>query len=436
MARIASHIALGFPRPSRQKGAVKLTRRLSIPILLLGAALGGGILYAQLDGAERGIPPIDSSSSLEVSGVEVDVAGPNAQAARVEGWRRAQLQGWKMLWARTNNRPISEAPTLSDSVLSGIVSGIVIEHEQIGPTRYIARLGVLFDRARTGQMLGVQNMVRRSQPMLVIPVMATGGTPYSMEFRNEWQHAWARFRTANSPIDYVRTSGSGADPLLLNAMQTGRRSRGWWRVLLDQYGASDVVVPRVQLSRLFPGGPAVATFTAHHGPNNELLARFQLRAPDAAGIPRMLDEGVRRIDAILVQALAEGRLTIDPSLNIPQPEEEPLPEEEETADAIEERSRPTEAREEEEDEAAPPPPAAARPLSISVSTPNVDAVQQAEVSVSRVSGVTSAITTSQQIGGTSLMRVTYGGDVDALAAALRSQGWNVSVSGNSLRMSR
>ncbi len=405
-------------------------RRFRLPILIALAASGlGGALYAQLDGAERGIPPIDSASTFEVTGVEVDVAGANASAARIEGWRRAMGEGWKMLWARTNDRPPAQAPSLSESVLSSIVSGVVIEHEQIGPTRYIARLGVLFDRARTGQMLGVRGLQRRSAAMLVIPVLVTGGTPYSMEFRNEWQHAWARFRTAISPIDYVRTSGSGADPLLLNAMQTRRRSRGWWRVLLDQYGAADILVPEVQLRRLWPGGPAIATFTAIHGPDRGVLGRFQLRAPNSAAIPAMMDEAVRRLDALFVQALEAGRLTPDPTLYIPPPPEE-LPEEE---DEDEERPQREDST---ADGPTVPQPGAAQPVRIQVETPDAAAVQRAEVAVSRVPGATSAITISQALGGTSTMRVTFTGDPAALAAALRAQGWSVSGSGASLRISR
>ena len=60
-------------------------------------------------------------------------------------------------------------------------------------------LGVLFDRARAGEMLGVAGAVRRSAPMLVIPVMITGGAATSFEFRNAWQRAWAQFRTAQQP---------------------------------------------------------------------------------------------------------------------------------------------------------------------------------------------------------------------------------------------
>ncbi|HWL46841.1 MAG TPA: heavy-metal-associated domain-containing protein, partial [Sphingomonadaceae bacterium] len=228
-------------------------------LLALGAAAA---LYAQIEPGDRGVPPIDSSASYEVSGINVDVRGRNADAARTGGWREAQRKGWKMLWGRVNSQPATSAPTLSDSTLDSIVAGIVIEDEEIGPNRYIARLGVLFDRARAGQFLGTQGQISRSPPMLVIPVLYTASAPVTFELRNAWQEAWARFRTGGSPVDYVRVSGTGSDPLLLNAAQAGRRGRGWWRMLLDQYGAADVLVPEVTLHRRWPGGPALATFVA------------------------------------------------------------------------------------------------------------------------------------------------------------------------------
>ncbi|WP_407819993.1 hypothetical protein, partial [Staphylococcus aureus] len=95
-----------------------------------------------------------------------------------------------------------------------VVSGIVVENEQIGPNRYIARLGVLFDRSKASAMLGVSDSVSRSAPMVVIPVMWAGGTATVFEQRTAWQEAWARYRTGNSTIDYVRPVGTGPDPLL------------------------------------------------------------------------------------------------------------------------------------------------------------------------------------------------------------------------------
>lgn len=397
---------------------------LAIPVILAILVSGAGLVYAQLDGADRGIPPIDSTSNFEVLGVEVDVSADNADRARVDGWRRAQAIGWRMLWSRTTGRPIGQAPNLSDSVLNSIVSGIVIEQEQIGPRRYIARLGVLFDRARTGQMLGVQGLVRRSAPLLVIPVMQVGSTPYSFEFRNDWQRAWAQFRTAASPVDYVRTSGTGIDPLLLNLSQARRRGRGWWRMILDQYGAADIIVAEVDLRRIYPGGPALGMFTARFGPDGRVLGRFRLRVANSAQIQRMLDEGVRRMDAIYTRALEAGILQPDRSLVIIEPEVD-----EEVDETLLEEPFP--------DQGAPIPVGPVATFNIRVDTPDPGSVQTAEISVSRVNGVTSAITTSLALGGTSVMRVTYAGDANALAAALQAQGWQVQImGGNTLRISR
>jgi hypothetical protein len=81
--------------------------------------------------------------------------------------------------------------------------------------------------------------------------------------------------------------------------------------------------------------------------------------------------------------------------------------------------------------------AATTSFSVQVSTPDAGAVQQAELSVSRASGVTSAITTSLALGGTSIMRVSFVGDSAALQAALQAQGWQVQmVNGTTLRISR
>ncbi|MFN3387667.1 MAG: heavy-metal-associated domain-containing protein [Allosphingosinicella sp.] len=407
---------------------MKLFGRLPVLLALLASLVVGGAVYAQLEGAERGVPPIDSASTFEVTGLEVDVTAKDSDAAREEGWRQAQQLGWAALWAKTNGRPASEAPRMSDSALNGMVSGIIIEEEQIGPTRYIARLGVLFDRARTGELLGVSGPVQRSAPLLVIPVMQTGGSFQSFESRTEWQKAWARFRTGSSPVDYVRPTGNGIDPLLLNVHQTRRPGRGWWRILLDQYGAADVIVPEVHLRRLWPGGPAIATFTARHGPDNDFLGRFTLRVEHSGAIPKLMDEGVRRLDELYTRALAAGMLRPDPSLIVPEP---PPVEEVPEIEIVEEAPpQPSTAI------TGPAPVGAATAFSIQVETPDAQAVQRAEISVSRISGVTSALTTSTALGGVSVMRVTYMGDPESMRAALQAQGWTVQGSGTNLRITR
>ena len=399
-----------------------LSRRLISPVpllLLLLAILGlGAIVYAQLEPGERGVAPIDSSGSYEVGGISVDVAGKTADEARIGGWREAQRKGWKMLWARVNGQPVSAAPGLPDSTLDSIVGGIVVEDEQIGTSRYIARLGVLFDRARAGQLLGVRGQTMRSPPMLVIPVQWSGSTPQTFETRTEWQKAWARFRSGGSPIDYVRPSGTGSDPLLLNVAQARRPGRTWWRMLLDQYGAADIVVPEVTLNRLWPGGPVLARFVARHGPDGHVIETFSLSAPNGDALPAMLDEGVRRIDEAYSRALQDGRLRPDPSLVIEEPEA-PLDEQLTTDEAVAEVAL-----------------LDAASFTIQVDTPDAASVGAAESALRAVPGVRSASTVSLALGGVSVMRVAYGGDIGGLRLALAARGWRVEDVGGALRIRR
>src|SRR5438045_9702027 len=244
-----------------------LRRRLVAPLLILLAVLGVSVMvYAQLESADRGSLPIDSSGTREITGIHVDVGGADAQSARYAGWRIAQRQGFRALWAKMHNAPVSEAPNLPDSTLDQIVSSINVEREQIGPNRYIADLGILFDRARAAEFLGVEGgEIQRSAPMLLITITVTAGPETSVELQMAWQRAWAQFRTSQSPIDYVRVSGMGVDPMLVNAAQTTRPGRGWWRNIIDLYGAADILVAEVQLQRAYPGGPAVARFIGRHG---------------------------------------------------------------------------------------------------------------------------------------------------------------------------
>ncbi len=377
----------------------------------VAALVAGGILVAQLEPGNRGIAPIDSSGTLEITGIHVDVGGKDANAARYAGWRVAQREGFKALWAKQHGQPVSAAPNLSDSVLDTLVSSIIIEREQIGPTRYIADLGILFDRARAGEMLGVAGVVRRSAPMLLIPVLVTGATMTSVEQRNVWQRAWAQFRTSQSPIDYVRVSGAGVDPLLINAAQTARPGRGWWRNIIDYYGAADVLVAEASLHREYPGGPAVARFVGRHGPDGEILGGFELQAKDSSDIPRMMAEGVSRMDALFTLALANGRLHRDSSLITVEP---PPP--------VEEMVEPVKAV------------IAPQIVQLQILTRDEAGLSSAFAVIRGIAGVDAVSPRNTALGGWSILLVTYRGESSALANAMSAHGWTISNVGGTLRV--
>lgn len=400
-------------------------------IAAVALALGGPALLAQIEG-DRGIAPIASNGDFEVTGIEVNVAGDNAEDARAKGWKEAQKLAWQKLWA-SNRLGSGTAPALDPATIDSMVSAVVVEREQIGPRRYIARLGVIFDRARTGEYLGMQGQVSRSAPLLVIPVLYQGGVATVFETRTPWQKAWAEFRTGASVIDYVRPNGGGADSLLLTAGQVGRRSRNWWRLILDEFGAADVIMPLARLERQFPGGPVRGTFTARYGPDNRYLGSFAITVNSEDQVPQMLAEAIQRLDGIYAAGLAAGVLRPDPTLNMAQEIDPELIEE--ALASIGPAPAPT---------AAPvaiptgeaTAPAVTTSFTVQFATPDAAAVDAGLAAVRGVAGVRAAATSSIAIGGTSVMRVTFAGDLEALAAALRAQGWRVTQGSGALSIRR
>jgi hypothetical protein len=403
------------------------------------ALLGGGYAFvlAQVSG-DRGIAPTASSADIEVRGIEVDVRADSAEEARQDAWRQAQRDAWERVGG----------PAISDSQLSGMVSAIVIQRERLGPKRYVATLGVTFDRQRAGRFLGGTSTARSSAPMLVIPVLVTGGTYTVFETRNVWQRAWAEFNPGASRIDYVRPSGAGGDSLLLTYGQAGRRSRAWWSSTLDQYGAADAVVPIAKLDHQFPGGPVRGTFTARYGPDSIFLDSFTLEASSSGELPQMLGQAVERLDRIYEQALVDGKLRPDPTLRVGgSGEVDPA-----IARLIEIGRRvqasnraaldaaATASTLPEEGGASGEAPAQAAPttssFAVQFATPDPGQFDATLSAVRGIPGVRGVAVTSTAMGGTSVMNVTFGGEISQLAANLRGLGFTVREGSNTLAISR
>lgn len=390
--------------------------RLIVPLLGLALVGSAGVVLGQVESGAP-IAPVDDSGNFEVDGINVDVSGKTSLEARAAGWRLAERKAWGLLSKRFGQ----SGGAVPDSTLDSIVSGIVVENENVGPNRYIARLGVTFSRARAGPMLGVAGGGFRSPPMLVLPIEWSGGAGVAFEQQSDWRQAWARFRTGNSSIAYVRPAGTGPDSLLLNVGQAGRPGRGWWKAILDQYGASDVLIPTVHLYSTYPGGPVIGVFEARYGPDNRLVRRYTLRVNNADGVGSLLDAGVARIDGAYQDALKSGILHTDPGLAYVPPVPTPTPDLENLPTV--ETNQPTTA-------------AQGTTVDIQFDTPDAAAVNAGEAAMRAVPGVSSAATTSLAIGGVSVMRVVYGGDQATLAGTLQARGWQVQTGPGVLRIHR
>ena len=401
--------------------------------LLLGITALAGVVLAQIEG-DRGIPVVATTTDIEVPGIAVNTTGKTADEARAAGYKAAYRAAWAKLGGAT----------MGDDALANMVTQVTVQHEAIGPHRYIATLDIVFDRSRAGAMVaGATNTgIERSAPMLVIPVLYSGGVAQVYEVKGAWQRAWAEYHTGASLMTYVRPTGAGGDSLVVTAGQPGRRSRAWWHEILAQYAASDVLIPSARLERQWPGGPVSGTFTARYGPDNLVLESFTLSAPDEDGVPAMLAAAVQRLDQIYGTALTTGalrrdadmstdHLTIDPGLAA-------VIEAGKRAEQQQAAGTPTIAATPgaTASEAAPEAKPVGASYVVQFASPDASAVDAALSAVRGTAGVGSASTVSIAIGGTSVMRVNYAGQLADLAGALRARGWQVTVGTGALRIRR
>ncbi len=347
-----------------------------------------------------------------VEGIDVDVVAPNIESARVAAYRIVQRKAWPMLWARLTGSAPASAPHLSDGQLDSMVSGIESQGERFSTTRYIARLGVIFDRSRAREFLGDSASTLQSPPMLLMPVYSDGGVRTLYQTKTPWLEAWQRFRENVTPIDYVVASGSAGDNLLLTNWQTRRPDRESWRNILNRFDAVDVLIAEARLTHAWPGGPVTTLFIARHGPDGTELARFQLRATDDAGIAAMLDAGVRQIDAAYGDALRAGMLRGEPDLTLEMaPLLAPAPL---IGVAVNENVADGGA-------------VAIASMEVLMSTPDAAAASALETEIRGTPGVTGATITSLSLGGTTRIIINHVGSRDALAYALDARGLRLST---------
>jgi hypothetical protein len=158
----------------------------------------------------------------------------------------------------------------------------------------------------------------------------------------------------------------------------------------------------------------------------------------------MLTLAVRRFDAIFTRALGDGQLRPDPTLRLDAVELSP------EVRALIEAARRAEDAQAAAGETIPgettagtvasstpaPDEQAVTSFIVQVVTPDPASVDAALASLRSAPGVRGVSASSIAIGGTSVVRVSFAGDLSALAAALRGRGWQVVQGSNALAISR
>jgi len=227
------------------------------PLLLLLAAT---LLWAA-PALGQGRPP----SLYTVEDVAVDATAQSAlkarDAARLDGERRALRTLLERVSAKEDwNR----LPKASDTELEDLLQDFEVVSEKTSAVRYIATITYRFQREAVANFLrahGIGFAETRSKPVLVLPVLSTGGRSILWEDPNPWRAAWGAASGIGEGLVPMRLSnGELADVQAIDANQAVRGDKDALTALSRAYEGVDVLVARAEISG--SGGQRAIQLTA------------------------------------------------------------------------------------------------------------------------------------------------------------------------------
>ena len=142
------------------------------------------VLWLVLGAAARADP-------FHVAGIPVDAAAEDAVIARERAIAQGQRDGLITLLRRLSTATIPAS--VADVDLDRFVVSHEIAEEQVGATRYVARINVTYDRAAVERLLrdaGLPHVILPSGPVLVVPALRTAGGYDLWRDANPWRATW------------------------------------------------------------------------------------------------------------------------------------------------------------------------------------------------------------------------------------------------------
>lgn len=210
---------------------------------ILSASL---VVFALAIGALGGAGGASAQEIYTVRGVPVDATADSPSAAREQAIVDGRRQAFERLLARLV--PSTVVPSVAipaDGALADLGLGFEVEEERTSAVRYVGRMTFAFDPDRVRSLLmarGVRFAETRSLPVLVIPVLDSGGGPLLWEESNPFRAAWANTVIDPGLVPFVVPYGDIADVRDLTTAQAVLGDPQALGRIAERYGARDAVV--------------------------------------------------------------------------------------------------------------------------------------------------------------------------------------------------
>lgn len=188
----------------------------------------------------------DSGAVIAVHGIDVDVTASNAVDAReqaiLQGQRKGLRQALLMLAPAAD---IDRLPALNDNQITDLVADYEVESEQTSTVRYIGKLAFRYRLDALGNLLqqsGGSATAAASPPVLVLPVLTTGGKNLLWDDGNAWRDAWSTHPSSGGLVELVTPKGDPMDAAAINGDQAVAGDAAKIQALAARYGVGDVAV--------------------------------------------------------------------------------------------------------------------------------------------------------------------------------------------------
>ena len=188
----------------------------------------------------------DNQPAMAVPGVNVDVTASDAVSAREKALLEGQRQALTTLLSQlATPADIAKLPPLSDAQITDMVADYQVESEKVSSVRYIGQITFRFRGDAVSSYLGqggVTTNVGAGPPVLVLPVLTSGGKNLLFEDGNTWLAAWNQHRPADGVVRLVLPLGDAADVAAISGDEALAGDSAKLQALATRYGVGEVVV--------------------------------------------------------------------------------------------------------------------------------------------------------------------------------------------------
>ncbi|MGE4062976.1 MAG: DUF2066 domain-containing protein [Rhodospirillaceae bacterium] len=176
--------------------------------------------------------------------VPVDVTAGSVGEARERGLTQGRIAAYRRILERIVAREdLPNVPQQNAEQIIEMVREFSIANERSSAVRYLAELTVRFNPNAIRQLLrgaGIPFTETVSRPLVVVPVMNTGGS--ASLWGSVWHDTWARSEADGGLLPLIVPPNGAEETALVTAAQASSLDTGALLALADRYKAAGVLV--------------------------------------------------------------------------------------------------------------------------------------------------------------------------------------------------